>query len=56
MLSITSNEGSTSLNLQVDVNLLNSKANSGGIINVSGTAEIQDVLVNSGTCNFTEEI
>ena len=47
MLSITSNEGST-LNLQVDVNLLNSKANSGGIINVSGTAEIQDVLVNSG--------
>ena len=47
MLSITSNEGST-LNLQVDVNLLNSKANSGGIINVSGTAEIQDILVNSG--------
>ena len=37
MLSITSNEGST-LNLQVDVNLLNSKTNSGGIINVSGTA------------------
>ena len=34
------NEGSTP-NLKVDVNLLNSKTNSGGIINVSGTAEIK---------------
>lgn len=47
MLSITSNEGST-LNLQVDVNLLNSKANSGGMIDVSGNTETQEILVNSG--------
>jgi cytoskeletal protein CcmA (bactofilin family) len=49
ILNITSNEGSI-LKLNVDA-ILNVKTNSGGMIDVSGNAETQEVLVNSGA-NF----
>ena len=50
ILNITSNEGSI-LNLKIEADILNAKTISGGIINISGIAKTQDVLVNSGA-NF----
>ena len=47
MLSLTSNEGSK-VNLAVNAKTLNAKMNSGGEITVSGNADHQDILVNSG--------
>lgn len=47
MLSLTSNEGSK-INLPLKTKTLNAKLNSGGEIVVTGNADHQDVLVNSG--------
>ena len=47
ILNITSNEGSV-LKLNVDATLVRVKTNSGGMIDVSGNTETQEVLVNSG--------
>lgn len=47
MLNLTSNEGSK-INLGVDTGKLNAKLNSGGEIKISGSADNQDIIVNSG--------
>lgn len=47
MLSLTANEGSR-ITLGIDTGKLNIKTNSGGEIKVSGKADHQDVVVNSG--------
>ena len=47
MLTMTSNEGSK-INLNIRTKKLNVKINSGGIIKVSGNAQNQDIIVNSG--------
>lgn len=47
MLSLVSNEGSKII-LSLDTGKLNAKTNSGGIINVSGNADHQDIIINSG--------
>ena len=46
-LSLTSNEGSK-INLMISTGDLVAKLNSGGMISVSGKAETQDIIVNSG--------
>jgi len=55
MLSLTSNEGS-SIVLKINSDKLNVKANSGGEINVSGTAESQDIVVNSGAKFYGKDL
>lgn len=47
MLSLTANEGSK-INLGIDTGKLNIKTNSGGDITVTGNADHQDIVVNSG--------
>lgn len=47
MLSLVSNEGSKIV-LSLDTGKLNAKTNSGGIIKVSGNADHQDIIINSG--------
>ncbi|QBO57260.1 head GIN domain-containing protein [Chryseobacterium salivictor] len=47
MLSLTANEGSRII-LGIDTGKLNIKTNSGGEIKVSGKADHQDIVVNSG--------
>jgi len=47
MLRLSSNEGSKIV-LNVDSGKLNIKTNSGGEINVTGRADYQDIIVNSG--------
>ena len=47
MLRLSSNEGSK-IALNVDTGKLNIKTNSGGEINVTGRADYQDIIVNSG--------
>lgn len=47
MLTLTANEGSK-INLRVDTGKLNVKTNSGGEIVLTGKADHQDIIVNSG--------
>lgn len=47
MLSLVSNEGSK-IELNVDAEKLNVKTNSAGEVRISGKADNQDVVVNSG--------
>ena len=47
MVSLTTNEGSK-VNVGVDTGKLTVKTNSGGEIVVTGTADYQDIVVNSG--------
>lgn len=47
MLTLTSNEGSK-INVGIDTGKLNVKTNSGGEIEVTGKADNQDIVVNSG--------
>lgn len=47
MLSLTANEGSK-IHLGIDTGKLNIKTNSGGDITVTGNADHQDIVVNSG--------
>lgn len=54
-LSLTSNEGSK-IDCEIDVERLNVKANSGGELKISGKADNQDILVNSGARFFGKEI
>lgn len=46
-LNLTSNEGSV-ITLKLKVNQLTAKGNSGGEINLSGTAKSQNIVINSG--------
>jgi len=45
--SVNAKEGAE-IKLNLDVKKLNSKANSGGILNISGTADNQDISISSG--------
>ena len=55
MLTLVSNEGSK-IKFAVNAKTLNAKMNSGGEINISGTAEHQDILVNSGAKYLAKNI
>lgn len=55
MLSLTSNESSR-INLKIDTEKLNIKTNSGGIIEVSGIATNQDIVVNTGGQYLSENL
>lgn len=46
-LDVTSNEGSE-INLEVDASVLEGKVNTGGILRLSGSADSQSVVVNTG--------
>ncbi|WP_313503549.1 head GIN domain-containing protein [Kaistella carnis] len=47
MLTLTSNEGSK-IKLEIETGKLNAKTNSGGEIVLTGSADYQDIVVNSG--------
>lgn len=55
MLTLVSNEGSM-INLRVDTKKLNVKTNSGGVVQLSGVADNQDIVVNSGGKYFGENV
>ena len=47
LLKITANEGSK-IQLKVDVKQLNVRGNSGGEVELSGNADVQEIVMNSG--------
>jgi hypothetical protein len=55
MLTLVSNEGSK-INFELQVNSVNAKMNSGGEISLSGEADHQDILVNSGAKYLAKEM